>query len=219
MLFSAVASIALLSATALGSTVQLSIESDNQDVNNNGLSSIHEGAGINYFLLGNSSQTIDYNESTGILSFASSPEVVQSFGVTSNIVQLSVASSPSPVKFTDNLLSFNGSTSNFYACKNINDPYNYSKNSYALTYYTSDAPDGCIAVKVKVAEGAASSSSAASSATSSAQASSAPEVTSATSSAPASSAPEVSAAPNGAGANAAAGSLVGGAALLFGLLA
>lgn len=50
-------------------------------------------------------------------------------------------------------LALNGSTDGFYAQKNLSyDPYGYSKNLYALTYYgKNSAPEGSIPVKVKLA--------------------------------------------------------------------
>lgn len=135
------------SVSAVIYTVYLGVSSDDETLPT-GLSSIHEGAGINYFFLGEGSQNLTYDDDQKLLYFDSTPEVRQFFSVVGNIVQLTVAPDATEVNVDGPLLAFQGSTGGFYAQKNINDPYRYSQNSYALVHYDSDAPEDAIPVNV-----------------------------------------------------------------------
>ncbi|CUM46974.1 uncharacterized protein AC631_02932 [Debaryomyces fabryi] len=129
--------------------VKLTVESDNTEINGKGLSSLHEGAGLNYFFLGEGSQDLKYNSSDKQLYFDVSDDIKFSFSVSGNFATIGVLE-PYKVEFEHNYLKVNGTTDGFFACKNVNDPYRYSENSYALMNYLGQtAPEGCILLKVK----------------------------------------------------------------------
>lgn len=129
--------------------VKLTVESDNKEINGKGLSSLHEGAGLNYFFLGEGSQDLKYDSSSQKLYFDISDEITYSFSVYSDFAIIGVLE-PYKVEFNDNYLKVNGTTEGFFACKNVNDPYQYSKDSYALmNFLGKEAPEGCILLKVK----------------------------------------------------------------------
>lgn len=131
------------------SAVKLTVESANQDVNVKGLSSLHEGAGLNFFFIGQDSQELQYDADKQQLYFDINDQIKYSFSVYSNFATIGVLE-PYKVEFEDNYLKVNGTTDGFYACKNVRDPYNYSKDTYALMNYLGQtAPDGCILLKVK----------------------------------------------------------------------
>ena len=132
-------------------------DSPETSVNGLGLSSLHEGAGINYFFLGSGSQTLMWDDESGAVSVKLG-EITQSISISNTILQLSVFE-PSRVTVADGVVSVDGNDS-FYACKNISDPYNYSEKSYAVL---DKAADGCFAMKIKVKTGATPSSTDASS--------------------------------------------------------
>ena len=111
--------------------VKLTVESDNTEINGKGLSSLHEGAGLNYFFLGEGSQDLKYNSSDKQLYFDVSDDIKFSFSVSGNFATIGVLE-PYKVEFEHNYLKVNGTTDGFFACKNVNDPYRYSENSYAL---------------------------------------------------------------------------------------
>ena len=148
-------SLAILSSIAVAavSEVEFVADSSETSVNGLGLSSIHEGAGINYFLLGSGSQTLMWDDATGAAS-AKFGEITQNVCISNSIVQLSVFE-PSKVTVADGVVSIDGNDS-FFACKNINDPYNYSEKSYAVLDKNGD---GCFPMKIKVKTGASPSAS------------------------------------------------------------
>lgn len=159
-----------LAATVVSSETvakYLVVKSDNTEINDNTLGFPHEGAGINYAFLGTSaeSQPLDYDADTKSLS-SNLGSLVQRFSVEEGPVELTVVGSNDQITFNDdNVLLVNGTSDNFYACKNIGDPYNYSASSYALMYLKSDIPDGCIGLTLEAEEEEPSSSSVSSSET------------------------------------------------------
>ncbi|TID15764.1 hypothetical protein CANINC_004293 [Pichia inconspicua] len=140
-------------ATASTEDVILTVKSDNQEVNGNNLSFLHEGAGINYAFLGTGSnpEPLEYDSEAKTLTqdieIAGGQHIPLVFGEYNSYVAVSVSNSLWEITFDkDDTLAVNGTTSGFYACKNTNDPYNYSKMSYELMYYTENAPEACIDV-------------------------------------------------------------------------
>ena len=147
--------------------VSLVTESANDEINNKGLTGLHEGAGFNYLFLSNGA-------STEAEAFAFSPEsskVYQPTHVTGvdgpyvskwNLTQYpggdailaGVLGGPQ-VLVKNNYLTVNGS-STFYAAKNTSDPYGYSKRSYQLVARNTT---NAIPLKVKLVKQAAASSS------------------------------------------------------------
>lgn len=126
-------------ALATISNITVYVKSDNSEVNNLGVSSIHEGAAINYLLLGSSGQELLYNsdEKTIYQNLQTTTiEVPLNFTVSGGIYQVSVAGSPISVEIADDgKLEFDGEV---YAAKNISDPYNYSERSYFLIDHEAD---------------------------------------------------------------------------------
>lgn len=167
-------SLAILSSIAVAavSEIELVADSSETSVNGLGLSSIHEGAGINYFLLGSGSETLKFDEETGTVYANLTDTITQFVSISDNILQLSVFS-PQKVTVADGVVSVDGNDA-FFACKNINDPYRYTEKSFAVLNKTSD---GCFPMKIKVKSGEISSSSiAASSSTKASSSTAAPTI-------------------------------------------
>lgn len=136
-------------AYAALTNVTLWAQSDDQSINGNGLSSIHEGAAINYFFLGSAAQTLVYDDENNWIYFQPIPDLKQYFSVYQTIVQMTVATEAGTTVTIDDagVLSFEGS-SDFYAQKNINDPYSYSKTSFAVLQFNDTAPADAIPFKI-----------------------------------------------------------------------
>lgn len=155
----------LASATTLAltqaRTVRFWTESNTTEVDDRGIYSIHEGAGVNYVLLDGEPQNYTITD-FGLIYYSSKTadgtgyypalQIVDSEGSFPSL-ELSVSQPNINWLIDDGYLSGNGS-SNFWAAKNTNDPYNYTQTSYTLglfldnsqspTQYTNAAP-----VKVK----------------------------------------------------------------------
>lgn len=126
--------------------VQLYIYSNNSDVNGLGLSSIHEGAGINYLQLGSGAQTLGYDNSLGLLYSPQSTSYGFNYNLTVSVVknsanyngfpylQLSVINpnvSWGIYKLNgQHLLYARDSHGKFYVAKNTGDPYSVSTRAY-----------------------------------------------------------------------------------------
>lgn len=150
----------ILSLLAAAQAFSLFTESDTADVNNKGLTSYHEGAGINYAFLGADSIDFEYDATAKSLS-QKVGGYSYNFSVTeTHAVQFSVIEG-AEVSFDGEYLSYKGSTSGFYACKDIVEPYEYSKSTFAVTYFGSETPSytDCAAIKIKKVGGSTSSSS------------------------------------------------------------
>lgn len=143
-----VASILALTPSALAAVrkVQLFAESDNSEVNDFGISSVHEGAGINYLFLAapNVAETVNYDDSKYILYIESSVGE-QPFSVSEGPGFLQFGQSSIRVDIAeDGTVSFDGSDS-VVAAKNVNDPYNRSEQDYFLV---TQGGDDAIPVKI-----------------------------------------------------------------------
>ncbi|GME85057.1 unnamed protein product [Ambrosiozyma monospora] len=151
-------SLALVSKALADETVELFIKSDNSDVSGKGISAIHEGAGINYFFAGNGAQDLSYDGSSLTSNEIGYPQWFTPDG----FVQMSVSGEVTGITFdSDGTLEYNGSADGFQACKNVNDPYNYSKSQYAIMYKSSSGD--CVDIKLIKKGGSSSSGSASSS--------------------------------------------------------
>ncbi|ODV96555.1 hypothetical protein PACTADRAFT_1144 [Pachysolen tannophilus NRRL Y-2460] len=129
------------------STIELKAVSNNSAVNGLGLSSVHEGAGINYFFLGQGSEKLTYD---GVSTIYVEDSLHQTFQVDSSILELSVTTTYNHWTFdNNNYLALNGSTDGFYACKNFNDPYSYSSNEYGVL--TEKVNSDCLPIKISKA--------------------------------------------------------------------
>jgi len=132
--------------------VTLSVVSENSEIKGQAVSSTHEGAGLSYlFIGGTESPTYDYDADMKTLSQPFSGSYVQSLSAMEHFMAMSVSSSEDAYTFEGDLLALNGSTENFYACKNTGDPYDFSANSYEVMYYTSDAPSSCVSIELSKA--------------------------------------------------------------------
>lgn len=155
MKFASILTLATLAYKASAATVpaQLAIESNN-DLNDKKLYSIHEGAAINYVFVGNDNgQEFQYDQDNQKLTYqinATPNPINLSLGALDEFVSVAVTSDPVDITFDNNYLKFNGSSDNFYACKNLPDPYGYSKSSPALTFQPGSQKGDCEKVQVKL---------------------------------------------------------------------
>lgn len=138
MKYFTIATLLTLTSSALAAIrdVQLFAQSSNEEINNNGLISRREGAGINYlFLASGGAETLKFDDETYTVFSelqTGSTTARQLLVVSGGVVQLSVTGQPLHVEISeDGTVKFAGSDS-VAAAKNINDPYNYSKDSFAV---------------------------------------------------------------------------------------
>lgn len=165
---------AIASTLVAASALQLKAVSSSSDVNDAGVSSIHEGAAINYVQLGNpnnpnNGESYEYDGSQGTITndlggVLSNAEL--GFGPSSDKGAVLIFGAYSTTgKFTfdsEKYLEVNGSADNFYACKNINDPYSYSERTYFVLYSTTELTDDCESVKLQQVGSGSNSTSASS---------------------------------------------------------
>lgn len=106
----------------------LAVQADGKDIGY--LLSKHEGAGFNYFFVGNSgsAETYDYNPANQQLSFTSGSNVFN-FGHQGSYLAIGPAINPEPLSLASNDRISNY---NFWACYNTNDPYNYSNSTQVI---------------------------------------------------------------------------------------
>lgn len=135
--------------------VQLYAKSDNKETDGKGLQSLHEGAGINYFFLGESAEVLSYDDSAKTIS-ATNGNVGTAGRSGGNFFGIAVTGGASATVENEQL-TVDG-TSAFFATKNVNDPYDYSNKSYAVLF--SEEGDAIpISIKVSTVDPAASFSS------------------------------------------------------------
>ncbi|KAI5969085.1 hypothetical protein CANMA_001890 [Candida margitis] len=102
-----------------------------------GLYYIHEGAAINYYFVSNSTDSssasvVTYDDEAQEFYYQVNPQIKFVLTQQGGVLQLSAGE---PLKTTiceDGTISFNGSEY-LSAVKDINDPYGYSKDSFAVT--------------------------------------------------------------------------------------
>lgn len=121
--------------------------------NKTGITHYHEGAGVDYlFLAGMDSPKYTLNKCDDQIYVLLAGTYKQWLSEIDGIVQLTVAGPNSDFAIEDidgnNYLSVDGLIDGWEACRNTNDPYNYSKTSYQLTYDGHGFTD-CIPVVVK----------------------------------------------------------------------
>ncbi|GME86164.1 unnamed protein product [Ambrosiozyma monospora] len=148
---SALASTALAVNNAV-SPARLYVNSTAPEVFGAGIYARHEGAGIDYLFLGQGADILVWD---GEQVYTNKIGYSQYFNVDSNFVQLTVDGKNSkPISFTTiedkNYLTVDGKLEGFFACKNTDDSYQYSKDSYELMYYPDGSEDeaNCLAVNV-----------------------------------------------------------------------
>lgn len=104
-----------------------------------GITNYHEGAGINYlFLTGSDSPEYIFNKCTKQIYILLDNTYQQFLNENNGLVQLTVAGPNGEFYYEINegnkYLTLNGDKKGWLACKDTNDPYNYSKNLYQLSY-------------------------------------------------------------------------------------
>ncbi|KAJ8143776.1 hypothetical protein OY671_003102 [Metschnikowia pulcherrima] len=121
------------------------------------ISSIHEGAGINYFLVAEGGSGEEFDLENGVAT-SKQGQYTANVGLLGSIFAAGPAVSPSTLEFDGNTVE----NYNFFACKNIGDPYSYSTRSYVITANekgNNTAPFGeCTPVSIVKAAGAGASS-------------------------------------------------------------
>lgn len=135
--------VSAVSALPVQNFVKFTVESDKDELNGKGLSSIHEGAAINYVFLGDNSQTLNLNTTSGEIYQSFTSADGQTFNQYLSVLgggfpglQVSAASAyPTTWTFEDGYLKGNGSDS-FLVAKNTHDPYRYSEKSYQIGFST-----------------------------------------------------------------------------------
>jgi len=139
MKFSTILATAASLALTQARTVRFFTESNNTKVNNKGLYSAHEGAGINYLFLDGEPQNFTITDAGEIYypiqtgdgkSYPQTLSIVNSPGSFPSL-QVSVTGDDVYWLIENDYLSANGS-SNFWAAKNTSDPYNYSNYAYNI---------------------------------------------------------------------------------------
>uniref|UniRef100_A0A060TAQ9 ARAD1B08932p n=1 Tax=Blastobotrys adeninivorans TaxID=409370 RepID=A0A060TAQ9_BLAAD len=152
---------ASLASAASVPCFHLRTESTNKTLDHLGVSPIHEGAGINYASLGKGDgstfqltssmlKRADANqnpEEQGGFLYPTAHQEVQ-------VLEIGVLTDPKTGDFqkgfsdVDNKLAVNGTTSQWAACWDIGDPYNY--HTAFLTWVTGHTPDNCRPVTVNI---------------------------------------------------------------------
>ena len=131
--FTAATTALLFSAQALAgiTSYTLSIKSDDKRVNGKGITYKHEGAGINYAFVSDSSAKFSYDDESKHLFYPINSQISYNLGTEGDIVQFSVTT-PSSVEIGDDgALKFEGSDE-LFAAVSINDPYHYSDKDFAI---------------------------------------------------------------------------------------
>ncbi|CAX40760.1 hypothetical LDG family protein, Candida conserved [Candida dubliniensis CD36] len=131
--FTAATTALLFSAQALAGITQytLSIQADDERVNGKGITFKHEGAGINYAFVSDTSAKFNYDDESKLFYYPISPQINYNLGTESDIVQFSVTPPKSVEIGDDGILKFEDSDK-LYAAVSINDPYHYSDNDFAI---------------------------------------------------------------------------------------
>ncbi|GME71117.1 unnamed protein product [Ambrosiozyma monospora] len=150
----------ILSASVHGylQNISLYVDSDNTEINGNGLYTKHSGAGTDFFYLGTGADSLVFDSETKHVYRAYGPQYEQYFAADNSGFVLMTVDDAIDVHFTQinggkQYMSLGNSTQDqgtFYACKNVNDPGHYSTSSYELMYYTGEnvENDSCVSIKV-----------------------------------------------------------------------
>lgn len=122
MKFTLAAATLASAAVVAADQVQLNVQQNGQSIGY--LTSLHEGAGFNYFFVGPSGETYNFDPSTNILS-APQGQFTGNFGVFAPFLAIGPAVTPEALKLDkDKITNYN-----FWACSNVQDPYNYSQST------------------------------------------------------------------------------------------
>lgn len=116
--------------------IQLVTRSETGEVNARGLSSYHEGAAMNYFFLGEQSESLEYDDETHQIMFQigdQEPVLYQYMNDYEGVLALFPDINGTVTFSSEGRMSFN-SIDSFFACMHTNDPYRYSDNSYQVVF-------------------------------------------------------------------------------------
>lgn len=156
MKFSTIASASLVSLAAADN---IQLEVIGEDNSSQGfVSSIHEGAGINYCLVAQNGQTLTLDGSSIYFDAAN---YKFNFGYT--LDYLAIGPAVTPVEWSFNSGDVLATAKTLWACNNVNDPYSYSEKTKMIVTGDAGPNDTCVKVTLKKVDAASSSSAAASS--------------------------------------------------------
>lgn len=111
------------------------------ELKGNGVYCVHEGAAINYCFANPKSSPQDgfkFDQDKGTITYQLDESITTGMQVGAGdtpIVQLAPGTGSDKWSVDGGKLAVNGSSSGFYGCMNVNDPYGYSKDAYAIVYY------------------------------------------------------------------------------------
>lgn len=160
MKFTTIASASLLSFAAAES-IKLEVIGDDQK-SQGFLSSIHEGAGINYALVSLSGQSLTFEDSAIYFEDAG---YKYNLGYSGDFLALGPAVSLGSWSF--NQIGVLATKTFLWACNNVNDPYDYSSSSKLILSGDNSPNDSCSRITLQKAEDGSSSSDSASTTSSS----------------------------------------------------
>lgn len=153
-------------ATVLAADYDLHLSSDNSDLNNQGLEGMHEGAGISYIAVRGSPLRVSWDRYNRTFTSHNQGDLTTTLSVNEgNFLQDSVTQ-PGQFELINYNVVYDGSDT-FYACKNVNDPYNYSKDTYLILQSNSTGDCEPVKIVAEAVEDVSSSSAPSSSAPSS----------------------------------------------------
>ncbi|RCK57396.1 Cell wall protein PGA31 [Candida viswanathii] len=131
------------------------------EITGQSVASFHEGAGFNYLFVVPQDQAAKFVYDEDAKTLYLDPEVANglpspyNFSIATGDTEFlttSVIYKKTEVEIDDlGFLTFDGS-SNVKAVKNVDEPYHYSKENYALVKYDSDAPEGAVSVLLQAVD-------------------------------------------------------------------
>ncbi|GME74997.1 unnamed protein product [Ambrosiozyma monospora] len=163
---SALSLLTIFSASALADhghgylqNISLYVESNNTEINGNGLVSKHSGAGVDNIYLATEAEQLIYDNSKNLVYRDYAGQYKEYLdGDSDGFIKLTVSDDLfATFLFGDSIdggkeyMSWGSAQTGFYACKNVNEAYNYSASQYELMYYPYEDKidnDSCVAVKV-----------------------------------------------------------------------
>ncbi|CEP24943.1 unnamed protein product [Cyberlindnera jadinii] len=135
MQFSAV----IASLAAIASAAQIQLTANVKLTDYTGLSSIHEGAAINYFQVGGQSETLEFDEEAATITTDATgvPQTLSLVTSKDGFPFLQLAPQEQNVYWSvvdGKLVGYDADCQEvtFYAAKNVNDPYQYSKDTFFI---------------------------------------------------------------------------------------
>lgn len=139
----------LATSVAALKIITIAVLSNDTRVNNQNLQFLYEGRESNYaFLVNGVPPSFQYDSQSMTISLPNG-NFQQILNIdNNNFVSVSPEKPAQKFTFVNTRLAVDNRTDCFYACKNTNDPKQYSEVIYELMYYTGNAPSDCIAVNL-----------------------------------------------------------------------